>query len=683
MIRTEVSFTSLCYVEEGYNGRIWLHRFADIENGRLSVPFKSNRVDNYFENRERLYWNNGPSAIGFVGVWDWSAIPNRDNPELDYVQSCYVPDISPIRVIVVAAKSLKDLTEQLMNGNITVQPYFCDTLFCYQAERGQLTGVLCRANEFEIVNGDVIIQDNVYFLPHYSISINDIFNWDDKNLRFLDELQSGIPSGYVTIRNTYEIIRKLILERSTRNLIKTCFGVSNAQWNKCKDLVARVCDGSLYELVALTLKCTYEQAKQAVDDFVTHANTLIDAGDIDADVLARIALNHDELRQQCEKIISSKWQETHAAEIAKTEQEIEAAEQRLSSTEENLKELGAEIDAAQKKLDQLHTEIEKYEAIGQDTLAATQLKIADAQKDVSEFIASISMFLPQANAMDFPGKSDFRWRYICADENPYSKDDIEIAEDWNDEFYAISQNLATSLKVESEFCTMLAACLYSAHINNVSILIAGPHGCDIAKLLSVSLYARSSGNLILGNECDYDIIDEIKDYSEQIVAVQNMFGKGWFDALPQVLGKLQKQIVWTHPYVEDMIIEPKGLYNYMLPILSECFIGMIPSLDLTPGKRADNFKEYTPPPRKHSLRIAAFKRLGLSKLLLNQLEAILSDAKEILGDPAKEKDMEILFGLLPLSVLTGRCDVLKETIESENGISSSVKTEVARYIEEE
>ena len=257
----------------------------------------------------------------------------------------------------------------------------------------------------------------------------------------------------------------------------------------------RVCDESLYEAVAQDLICTFEQAKQAVDDFVTHANTLIGAGDIDADVLARIAMNHDELRQQCEEIVSSKWQEAHATEIASAEQEIKVAKQRLSRTEESLKKLGTEVDAAQKKLDQLHTEIEKYEAIGQDTLAATRLKIADAQKDVSEFISSISMLLPQANAMDSPGKSDFRWRYICADENPYSEDDTEIAEDWNDEFYAISQNLATSLKVESEFCTMLAAYLYSAHINNASILIAGPHGCDIAKLLSVSLYARSSGNL--------------------------------------------------------------------------------------------------------------------------------------------------------------------------------------------
>lgn len=45
--------------------------------------------------------------------------------------------------------------------------------------------------------------------------------------------------------------------------------------------------------------------------------------------------------------------------------------------------------------------------------------------------------------------------------------------------------------------------------------------------------------------------------------------------------------------------------------------------------------------------------------------------------------MEILFGVLPLCVLNGKLDVLKNVIESESGISKSVKDEAARYIEEE
>ena len=45
--------------------------------------------------------------------------------------------------------------------------------------------------------------------------------------------------------------------------------------------------------------------------------------------------------------------------------------------------------------------------------------------------------------------------------------------------------------------------------------------------------------------------------------------------------------------------------------------------------------------------------------------------------------MEFLFGLLPICVLTGKANVLKEVIETEGGISSAVKAEAERYIEEE
>ena len=122
----------------------------------------------------------------------------------------------------------------------------------------------------------------------------------------------------------------------------------------------------------------------------------------------------------------------------------------------------------------------------------------------------------------------------------------------------------------------------------------------------------------------------------------------------------------------------------MLPILSECFVGAgaFPVAIPIPGKRIDGFKSYSHK-KKQPLRIAAFKRLGLSKLLTQQLEIVLTDAKAIMDNPARDKDMEVLFGMLPLCVLTGRADVLKDVIETESGVSNSVKDEVARYIEEE
>ena len=87
--------------------------------------------------------------------------------------------------------------------------------------------------------------------------------------------------------------------------------------------------------------------------------------------------------------------------------------------------------------------------------------------------------------------------------------------------------------------------------------------------------------------------------------------------------------------------------------------------------------------KKQPVRLGAIKRLGVSKLLLAQLERVLSDTKEILDNTTKDRDVEFLFGLLPLCVLTGKIDILKDAIETEGSLSGTVRAEAARYIEKE
>lgn len=149
---------------------------------------------------------------------------------------------------------------------------------------------------------------------------------------------------------------------------------------------------------------------------MAHANTLIEAGDIDAETLARIAMTHEELRGQCEEALSSKWKADHAVEIARVEREAKDAERRLSSAEESRNRLTAETDEAQDRLDRLRAEIRHYETVGRDAVEAIRLKIADAQKDMAGVIAGVSMFLPQLSAPAAGEAGGSRWRYIPADK---------------------------------------------------------------------------------------------------------------------------------------------------------------------------------------------------------------------------------------------------------------------------
>ena len=62
---------------------------------------------------------------------------------------------------------------------------------------------------------------------------------------------------------------------------------------------------------------------------------------------------------------------------------------------------------------------------------------------------------------------------------------------------------------------------------------------------------------------------------------------------------------------------------------------------------------------------------------------MLTYTKCIINRETSNKDIEVLFGILPLAVLTGKTEILKDLLEEEKSLSRAVKAEIERYIEEE
>lgn len=677
----EVSLTSLCFIFENYQQKRRLRRIADVENGLLVPPYNSDRPTKYYENRDWLHRIGKPDLLGLVGIWAWTATPDRSDPEKDHIESNYLSDVSPVRVVVLKANSIENVVEQLKSGTISTQGYICDTFFCYEPVWGKLNGVICHQNDFSITNDEfALLHEDIFALPYYSFSVSDVYNWDERNLRFLRSLQIGAPEEFVQVCNADEIIQAMILERSTWPLFKQSVGATKAEWKNCKTLLEHACSESLYEALADRLKCAPEEAKEKVDSFIARTSARIDAGDVDADVLARIAIQNDELRAVCETELEGRWRAAHSSQMAEAKKELDDIQQKVSAAKAERAQIASDVSNARDELNQLRDDIQRNKSLGEDTVAAVREKISAARSDVAGFLAELTVFTPEQTGMQSAHPST--WIYTGAKPVEYPEDHIDLLEKWEDEFDSICQNLFSALRIDHALCEMLTAFLYSAHIHKIPLLFAGPGGSDISEIFSVSAYEMSAGKLVLNGDYDPNIAEAVQHYPEQILSVQNMFGSGWSDELPQVLSKTNKHVFWTHPYVEDLLIEPKGLFNYMLPVLTEAFVGSFEKFDLFPGKRADHFKPFVSK-GEQTLCISALKKLGLSKLQLNRLSLVLSDAKAILNMHAKEKDLEILFGLLPFCVLSGRTEVLKEVLENEKGISNEVRNEAARYFDEE
>ena len=690
---------SLCKVNRpDKNNNIWMWRIADSINGTLIIPAFDENKEQISDNRFFIFHEDGPSTADIIGFWEWKERKTEDGRW--HSDSRYIDQETPIEIYIMDTLSTVTEVVDLLRSGIHIPAYLRNrVLFAIQKDT-TIEGVLCDLSDFNCRPGNEVyisLKSNIYTLPYYQINEYDILTW--KNRKIYKQITLSESTKKIPVIVLSDTIKRLLLESMQWRTCKAQ-GVRRADWQKIKQVIQDIPNGSIAEKISASYHMSLQEAQDCIDQFLQSVDNYIDVTDVDSALIVQMLNNHSGLKETLDRIAAAKWHEEHSIEIQKAneevsailsnaEHEIERAKQNLlevqksiSTAEEQRQVVLDDIACAQKQLSEIQAEIEKNTALGNDTVIAVREKIADAQKDMASFIADLSAFLPQPSASQPSRNVTKLWKYDCAPKDIFSEDDIELAYTWSDEYNAFSQNLTHSLSIESSFGSMLAAYLYSAHINNVPLLIAGPGGTDIANALSVSLYAENAGHLTLGNECDYNIIDEMRKYSEPVISIGNMFGKGWADTLPQEFTHLSKQIIWTHPTVEDLIIEPKGLYNYMLPVLSESFIGMLPAQNPWPGKRPqNNFGEYVSHARK-PLKLSAFKRLGLSRLLLNKLNLVLCDAKELLGNPSADKDIEVLLGLLPLCVVTGRIDILKEVIETESGISSAVKAEAARYIEE-
>lgn len=674
-------FTSLCYIsgELDNNGKPWLSRIADVEDGKLVPPRKSERPTKYFENRDQLYWSDGPSESGCIGIWSWSATPRWGEPNRDYINTHYISEYSPIRIIVIpGARTVEYIIEQLING-ISATPYICDTLFCFEQQWGNFIGVLCKIEDLVISDKYIKLRDGVHSLPQYSFNIEAVYNWQDKHLRFLKNLYIGEPNCYVSVSGVDEVIRSTILNRITWRTYRETMNGTKREWSNCKLLLERICTESIYEEVAREVACSLEQAKQAVTDFCIHAEDLIDQGDIDSEILAQIVQHHDGLRSQCEEIAAEHWKQSHQIELSSAQSELQEAKETKSQIEREIKNFQDQITSAQSRLEKLKSDIVHYEALGNDTLQAVQKKIGDAQEDVAGFIAELSMFLPQSTvaASTISSLCHYKMGTYVSEEN-----EPEICESWRDELALLQGNLSFMSFDSDEsrdLNKLLSAFLYAAYVQNIPLLIAGPYAHEFADAVSLSVAGRYAGILTLDGRCDADTIKQLETSDDTVIVIQNIFGKDWDDNLLQSLMRLNKFIIWTRPYTEDLLIEPKGLYNYALPLFTEHFIETKPTNQFIPGMHSKEFCQY--PLQKISFnRSKVLQQLGVSKLAASHLHMVLSNASVMID--LRNRDLEFLFAILPFAVLTEQKDFLGEILDIEKNISNTVKAEIKHYLGE-
>lgn len=246
--------------------------------------------------------------------------------------------------------------------------------------------------------------------------------------------------------------------------------------------------------------------------------------------------------------------------------------------------------------------------------------------------------------------------------------DLEANHSWADVINTAAFELGEA-GVAEKHRSGLAAFLCAAYIEKQPILLVGPNAIDIAQAFSAAITGHKYGLLCCEGSYSNQTIAEIGTDGEDIVIISNLLSSGWMNRLPEILSRNDIFYVATHPYAEDIQVEPKSLYGFMLPLFSEFFVDKKATGKYYGGYFADDFKPYSASKGVHNeLRILS--KFALSPLVRSRIASLVATMHDI--HSVTTTDEEFLFAILPIAYASLAISELTEAIaDPQKGIAIS------------
>ncbi len=685
-MNSNMEFTSVCKVirdsEKDYRK---LYRLADITGDVISAFEYNDNTPATFSNRKIIYSHDIPVEEGNIGVWKWSVTEHDSDASKDWVKkSYYVHGCHPVQIIRVKDVCDSDeLVNALKDGVNCGAICLKKVMFIYSENPSHTNykGVLCHNYDLSDDNGIFRLKTKESKLPVYYLSYRDILQI--QNIELLRSLDLGEPAEYVLTKNISEIIRNEIIKLVTWPNFKAK-GISKAEWKILRDFLQEISDTDFYERITEQCDCSLEDAQIYVQKFLVDAETYVDGTDVDSRVFDKLVLNHTQLREYCQAKAGEIWINNNKVLVDEANQKLKEMEKLLDAKQNEYEHkqekcdiLSAEIANAEDRLNEVIAKTEEYNAIGENTLLKVRNKISQARNDVSEFLSELSLFT-SASTINDTAKSQNIEKSSFANGKKLSEEDAEISNSWENTIGILEAELLEA-GVSDDLCHQFAAFLYAAYENNINLLLAGPFGESIANALSSVISLSNAGVLFCNGDWSNESVEALLNSEDDIIIIKNPFNGNWIDKLPPELNNSGKMIIYVHPYTEDLLIEPNSLYNYMLPVFTELIVDKKPSNRFLGAVLSDDYVGYI---QAKSVPVGEklLRQLPVSKYAKNKIQQLLSDVHKIITE---ESDIDFLFCLFPLAIVTDKKEIISEYIKNNSKLSDIVAKQLLNYLGEE
>lgn len=675
---------SLCNVISDYSGQKWLIRFADLShNGHYHMFHRNEELPPYFANRDKIFYKDGPSTDGFYGIWSWSAIPNEKDPSKDYIISKYNVNLDAIEIATIPeASSLEELIHLLKDGFV-YQPHSRRIMFSLYASKGQYMGILCSIKELNVTNGKVSFAEDCIELPVYEFNSDNILRLEN-GLSFYRNAFAGLPNKLYQLKSPLDIVKNIVFSSISWVTYKTR-GYTRAEYRSFKDFLGAIPVEDIIQRIEAECRCSDSAAKELLDEFLCIAWKYVDGDSLEDDVILSAISASSELQERTKALIRADWEAENKGLLADAQKELDVLNAKLESVNTSLTEAQEAFNKTKLEEERLSSVIAEKEKLAEDVEAAVADRIEMARKNAAGFIANMAFVDRHPNeaaAKQTPKAVETLAQPVASQYHAYSAakelDDLEVHHSWNEVINTASFELGEA-GVADRYRNGLAAFLCAAYIERQPILLVGPNSIDISKALCAAIAGHKHGMLSCEGSYSSHVLQELGHDGEDIVIINNLFASGWMNRLPEILSKKDIFYVATHPYAEDIQVEPKSLYGFMLPLFTEFFVDNKASGKYYGGYFADDFKPYAAQPAS-SKELRILSRLSLSTLVKNRINSVISTMHGI--HSSTTADEEFIFAILPIAYATLELNDLTEMIaDPQKGIelSASLKRDL-RFI---
>lgn len=683
-----MSWISLCEVSKKLQNDnkmgLVLRRIADLNSATSLNPvvIETNK-EQIGKNRWFIFRQDGPREEHMIGLWRWNEY--EDSFKAIHASSKYSPTDIPTELLGVKVYRPEEITRQLRTG-IVVPKYLGEKFFLYgdRIDSEQIEGILCSSDQFNEIEElkdsgykKIILKDDIDSLPVYTLGKNDFIQWKDAigqyviTRRVAKTISWGKPQRYLCIQSPSDLIQKYVLNQISVQKF------SPEKREEFKTFFKNVLQKGIREKLQETYYVPEATVELWLLDFTHRVNKgCLKLGNDDISLLVDIIKNSKDLQGKLQDVIKLP-QKDSSEELNRQKELVKQEELRLKQIKADIGKYEKEVQKKEQTCKELNRDIDQYTELRDSIESETKRKIEDARQHMGRFLTEISAF----TAVMPTGMSNHRAEgWSLKDGEKTTGKDISAVKSssWEDVWETIGRNLEMA-GVAPEWCDLAGSYLYAAYIHHMDLLLAGPHGRVIANALALAVEGKKAVCLSCHGEPDASVIQQLKEMQEPVIVVENPFHPEWLSRMGECKAACPDTLfIWLHPFTEDLVVEPLGLFNYVLPVFTEFFVNGDEKPEAMQRRlQSDAFEAYQEK-KPVEIPLPLMKPFKISMLTRTHLKQLIATAAGIMDERTAAGRLEFLMGKLPFALLTNE----RRYDESECSGSKELRKLAKQYLEE-